>query len=193
MTVPADPRPAPLEQRCIGPSALFRSFGYIGLLGFGGVLPVATHELLERRRWLSAPEFTEILAVCQVLPGPNIVNFSVIFGMRCAGPMGALAAVTGLMGAPVLIVLALGMLYLEYADLPVVQDVVRPVAAAAAGLLCAVAARLFFPVRRRPVPLLIVALVVLAVAVLRLPLMWVLPLLAPFSIAMMAWRRGDDR
>ncbi|MFC7704201.1 chromate transporter [Plastorhodobacter daqingensis] len=188
MTAVPDPRDAaaPLDRRGIAAPALFRCFGVIGLLGFGGVLPVAMHELMERRRWLSAPEFTEILSLCQVLPGPNIVNFSVIFGMRCAGMAGALAAVTGLMGAPVVIVLALGALYAGFADLPVVQDVVRPVAAAAAGLVCAVAARLFFPVRRQWRALVIIAAVVLAVAVLRLPLIWVLPVLAPLGIALMA-------
>lgn len=182
--MPPPPLP-PLNRRGIAPGGLLRCFGSIGLLGFGGVLPVAMHELIKRRRWLSQDEFAELLAICQVLPGPNIVNFSVIFGMRAAGAVGAMAAVVGLMVAPIVIALLLGVLYLNAAEHPLMQQVMRPVAAAAAGLVCAVAFRLFLPVRRQPRALVVIAAVVLAVAILRLPLMIVLPIMAPLSIVLM--------
>ena len=64
----------------IGPSvslaALFAGFFRIGMIGFGGVLPWARRMLVEQRKWLTAQEFTDLLALCQFLPGPNVVNLA---------------------------------------------------------------------------------------------------------------------
>src|SRR5579863_2491216 len=107
----------PLERRAPGPGALFMAFLGVGLSGFGGVLPFARRMLVEKRAWLSGEAFNETLALCQTLPGPNIVNVSVVVGARFAGPAGALAAVTGLMAAPVAIVLVLASLYGRYGEM----------------------------------------------------------------------------
>lgn len=172
--------------------ALFRCFLVIGVTGFGGVLPVVIHELVERRRWLTAVEFTEILSVCQILPGPNIVNISVVFGMRVAGWVGSAVAMTGLLLLPIVIGLTLAGLYSGFADVPQVQGAMRAVAAAASGLVVAVAAKLFWPQRRNPIVHIIGGLVILAVIWLRLPLPIILGVLAPCSIAITAWRLHHD-
>ena len=65
------------------PRALFMAFNRLALQGFGGVIPVAQRELVERERWLSRQGFVELLSISQVLPGPNIVNLALIFGDRC--------------------------------------------------------------------------------------------------------------
>ena len=57
------------------PGEIFRVFTRLAMQGFGGVLPIAQRELVERERWLTREQFLELLAVAQVLPGPNVVNF----------------------------------------------------------------------------------------------------------------------
>jgi chromate transporter len=170
---------------------LFVAFLTVGLSGFGGVLPFARRMLVDDRAWLSEAGFNENLALCQTLPGPNIVNLSVVVGSRFAGPQGAVAAVTGLMAAPVAIVLVLASLYARFGSSGRAQALIAGLGAAAAGLVAATAAKMAWPlIRKRPVsttPFLI--LVFLAVGLLRLPLVWVLLALSPFSIAA-AWGRG---
>src|SRR5215813_2763695 len=77
---------------------LFVGFATIAACGFGGVLAWARRIVVQKRRWLSAEEFNEQLALCQILPGGNIVNFSIMFGYRAGGVLGALAALLGLIG-----------------------------------------------------------------------------------------------
>ncbi|MBV8576720.1 MAG: chromate transporter, partial [Acetobacteraceae bacterium] len=104
--------PDPLHHRphpTIG--ALFSGFFSTGISGFGGTLPWARRMLVEQRRWLTGPEFTDTLALCQFLPGPNVVNLSIAVGARFQGAAGALAAITGLLAAPVAIVIVLGVIY----------------------------------------------------------------------------------
>jgi chromate transporter len=79
---------------------IFLAFSGIAIIGFGGVLPWAQRMLVEQRRWMSRHEFTEALAIAQFLPGGNILNLSVAVGQRFRGPLGALAAVAGLLAAP---------------------------------------------------------------------------------------------
>jgi len=58
--------------------------------GFGGVLAWSRRIIVQERGWLTPEEFNEQLALCQVLPGGNILNFSIMYGSRCAGVPGAL-------------------------------------------------------------------------------------------------------
>ena len=180
----------PLAQRSILPVELLRCFLLVGATGFGGVLPVVFHEVVHRRHWLSQAEFTEIMAICQIIPGANVINFALVFGMRAAGWRGGAACVAGLLAAPLMIVMGLALLWSGYNDLPWVQDMVRAVAAAAAGLVSAMALRRLWPLRRKWLPLLIVASVLVAMVVLRLPLLAIILVMAPISFALVGWRRG---
>ena len=163
-------------------STLFVSFAAVGMLGFGGVLPFARRMIVERRRWLSAAEFTDLLALCQFLPGPNVVNLSVALGGRFRGPAGALAAASGLLGAPVAVVIVLGAVYGRYAAVPWVAHMLGGLAAAASGLVLATALRIAAPLRRRPVAIAVAVAALAGVAVLRLPLLLVLLVLAPAAM-----------
>jgi len=183
----------PLAQRGISLSDLLRCFGMIGALGFGGVLPVAIHELVYKRYWLSQDEFAEILSLCQVLPGPNIINLAVVFGTRVAGWRGGLICLVGLLGLPVAIVVILAGVYAGFSEVEMVRRAITMVAAAAAGIVCAISARLLWPLRRRPLALLTVALAVISIAVLRLPLFAVIATLAPLSIALTLWEYRNAR
>lgn len=167
---------------------LFWEFFTVGMLGFGGVLPLARRMIVERRRWLSPAEFTDLLALCQFLPGPNVVNLSVALGGRFRGPAGALAAVGGLLGGPMLAVIALGLLYDRFAGLPAVAHALDGLAAAASGLVLATALRIAAPLRQRPGGIVVAVAALLAVAVLRAPLPLVLLVLAPAG--MLLARKG---
>src|SRR5688572_4965425 len=146
--------------------------------------------LVEQRRWMSRHEFTEALAIAQFLPGGNILNLSVAVGQRFRGALGALAAVAGLLAAPVVIVTTLGVLYLRYGGVAAVHDALAGVAAGAAGLILSMAAKLAQPLFRRTalVPLAFALAALVGVAVLELPLLAVLAILAPLSVAYAWWR-----
>ena len=55
-------------------SDLLVTLTLLALQGFGGVLAVVQHELVERKRWLTREEFVEEWAVAQIMPGPNVIN-----------------------------------------------------------------------------------------------------------------------
>src|SRR5437762_712072 len=97
-------------------SELFLGFLAIALTGFGGVLPWARIVLVERRRWLSSEQFASDFSLAQFLPGPNILNLSILIGARFHGPLGAIVCVLGLVGAPVALMIVCGALYARYSD-----------------------------------------------------------------------------
>jgi chromate transporter len=173
-----------------GRSELFLGFLTVAMSGFGGVLPWARRVFVERRGWLSEREFAEALALCQFLPGPNIVNMGVIVGSRFHGVSGAVSAVAGLVGVPLLIMMACGALYSRYGDLESLRGILAGLAAGAAGLLVAMATKMAMPlIRERKAPALLFALAAFAaVGLLRLPLYWVVLVLAPISIGWSFWR-----
>ncbi len=119
------------------PGHLFITFTFIGLSGFGGVLPWARRTLVEQKKWLSAPEFNALLGVCQLVPGPNIVNLAVCVGQRFGGLRGAFAAVGGLMIAPMTVVILLALLYDHYGQFEQVQGMLRGISAVGVGLIAA--------------------------------------------------------
>jgi chromate transporter len=164
----------------------------LALHGFGGVLTWAQRILVEQKRWLRQDEFAEMLALAQVLPGPNICNLSLMIGDKFFGLRGAMAALAGMLSVPLVIALALAALYGEFAALPQVQGAMSAVGAVTSGLIMAMALKLAMGQSQQPMgkPL---ALVVglgafVAVGVLRWPLLWVLLALAPLSVAV-TWRR----
>jgi chromate transporter len=174
------------------PWELFRVFNRLALQGFGGVLPIAQRELVERERWLTREQFVELLSVAQVLPGPNVVNLSLMFGDRAFGWRGGLAALGGMLAAPLAIVLALTVLYTQYAQHPVVAGALRGMGAAAAGLILATGLKLLPALRRNalgmPAALAFAALTFVAIGLVRVPLFVVLAALGGVSCAW-AWAR----
>jgi chromate transporter len=147
--------------------------------------------LVEVRGWMSADEFNEAYALCQFLPGPNIVNLSVVFGSRIRGVTGALIALLGLIGPPMLIVIALAFLYAHFGELDAVRRALAGIAAAAAGLVLAIAAKMGEPLARSGsfVALAVAASTFVAIGVLRVPLLWAIAVLLPLSMALAWWAR----
>lgn len=169
-------------------SELFLGFAQVSVSSFGGALPWARRMIVEQRKWMSAEEFNETFSLSQFLPGPNLVNFSVVFGSRFGGALGAVVALAGLLGPPLIIVTGLAVLYAHYGDVAVLSRILGGIASAAAGLLIASVAKMAEPMFRKRwnfAPL--VAIVgFVCVALVRWPLPWVFVFLAPVSIAL-AW------
>jgi len=166
---------------------LFLGFLQVGISGFGGVLPFARRMLVEERRWLTPEEFNEVLSLGQFLPGPNIVNVSVIVGRRFHRVAGSVAASVGLMLMPLVILLTLATLYAQFVDLPIVQRATHGVSSAAAGLMLAVALKMGQPLRKRAWKVAIALAAFVAIGLFRFPLLWVLLVLGPLAYAL-AWR-----
>jgi len=171
---------------------LFFTFNRLALQGFGGVLAIAQQELVERKRWLTRQQFVELLALSQVLPGPNVVNLALMFGDRFFGLRGAIAALSGMLLLPLAIVLALTVAYAEFARVPVVSGALRGMGAVAAGLVIATAFKLMGTLRTNKLgPLLAAVFSILTfvlIALLRWPLIWVLAGLGSLAIAIAWWR-----
>jgi chromate transporter len=183
----------PLQPSRIAPKPfeLFIAFSLISVSGFGGVLYWSRRMMVDERKWMTAEEFNEAYALCNFLPGPNIVNFSVVFGRQVGGTAGALVALLGLLGPPFLLVTLLGLLYTYYGDIAALQRVLAGVAAAAAGLTISTGLKMAGPLfRQRPGLAHVVAIAAfLAVGLLRWPIYWVLGVLIPCGIALAWWTR----
>jgi chromate transporter len=179
---PAQPQP--------GLTELFMAFAIVSLSGFGGVLAWSRRMMVEERRWMTAEQFNEAYALCAFLPGPNIVNFSVVFGSRFRGPLGAVTALVGLLAPPMVLVIILGVIYAHYGDLPPLRRALTGVAAAAAGLIVATVAKMAQPLfRNRAVVGPLIALTTfLSIGVIHWPLPLVLAIILPLSIGV-AWVR----
>lgn len=179
----------PIAENAQSPTAteLFTGFFTLGLTGFGGVLPLARRMVVETRHWLTADEFTELLGLCQFLPGGNIINMSVAIGLKFRGVSGALAALLGLIAAPTVIVIALGVVYDQYHDNMYVEHAFAGLAAAAAGLLISMAVKIVKPLARKPDAIGIATLCFLAIAVFHFPLVLTMLVLSPVSI-FVTWR-----
>src|SRR6202048_2980904 len=165
--------------------ALFVAFAKISLAGFGGVLVWARRGIVDQHRWMTADEFNETYALCHFLPGPNVVNLSVVFGSRFRGIPGAIAAFAGLLGPPVVIVTILAALYARYGELDTLRRILAGVSCAAVGLLLSAVCRMMMPLikRRDLVGRVLLVAVFLAIRLLRLPLQAVLLVAIPLSLA----------
>ena len=166
---------------------LFAGFFMVGVCGFGGVLPWARRMIVDQRKWLTPIEFTEMLGLCQFLPGGNIMNVTIALGSRFRGIPGALACFLGLMTAPVAIVIMLGAIYDQYAGYAPVRRAFVALSAAAAAYLVANAWKIASPLWGRKLAMAIAACTVVAIAVLRLPMLVVMPVLAIGSTFVL-WR-----
>jgi chromate transporter len=155
-------------------------------------MPFAHRMIVEKLRWLDDVEFAEILSMAQILPGPNIVNVSVLVGRRFQGRRGALAAFAGLMLMPIVVVLTLAIVYSRFAEVDAVRHAFNGVAASASGLVLAMGVKMSRVLRGRMVPIATALVMFVAIGVLRVPLVLALAVLAPLSIYV-AWRTRAAR
>jgi chromate transporter len=174
-----NPKRDPIALACpVSNKDLFVTFTLLALQGFGGVLPVTQRVLCEEKRWLTREQFLELLAIGQVLPGPNVCNVALMVGDRFFGWRGAFAALAGMITAPLAIVLALTVLYANYAAYPAVAGALKGMGAVSAGMIIGTALKLAASLRGNPMGLPVCAALAgvafAAAALLRWPLVWVL-------------------
>ncbi|MFT4121785.1 chromate transporter [Bradyrhizobium sp.] len=164
--------------------ALFMAFARMSLAGFGGVLVFARRAIVDQHRWMTADEFNETFALCHFLPGPNIVNLSMVFGARLRGLAGGVAAFAGLLLPPTLIMTVLAVIYARFGDLDVLRRSLAGISCAAVGLLIAVVFRMMTPLFKRmdALAFILMLAVFIAIGVVRLPLQAVLLIAIPLSI-----------
>src|ERR1700674_1504399 len=150
--------------------ALFVAFAKMSLAGFGGVMVWARRGIVDQHRWMTADEFNETYALCHFLPGPNVVNLSVVFGSRFRGISGGIAAFAGLLGPPVVIVTILAALYARFGEIDALRRILAGVSCAAVGLLLSAVFRMMMPLikRRDLVGVALLAAVFVAIGLLRL-------------------------
>lgn len=170
--------------------ALFLTFSRISLSSFGGALFWSRRALVERQRWLTEREFVDLLALGQLLPGPNVLNLTVMVGYRFAGWTGAAVSVAGYLGWPCLVVIGMGVLYQHYGALPQVQQALAGMSIVAAGLLLATVIKLAMVLPRQWRPWLFGILAFGGVGIMRWPLLWVIAALAPCAV-FLAWKAKD--
>jgi chromate transporter len=183
----SNPEPAAGVAKKLRPAELFAGFFQAGILGFGGVLPIARRMLVEQRKWLSGSAFNDLFSLCQFMPGANIVNLTFAFGFRNGGLTGVAAALAGLFSAPIVIVLCLAALYTRYGGIPIVQHGLNGLAAAGAGLVLGTAMKIAAPACKGLRPIFIVGLTLVLVVLAHFSLPSTILIALPLSVAL-AWR-----
>jgi len=191
-TVAAPSAPSPSGSPPQKPTLLdlLVAFALISLCGFGGVLAWSRRMLVEERKWMTPEEFGNAYALCQFLPGPNVVNLSVVFGRRIRGPVGSAVALVGLIGPPFVIVSLSSFLYARFGGIAALQRMLMGVAAAAVGLVLGTCAKMALPLLddRFGIAPLIALATFATVGVLPWPIYASLAVLIPLGVAM-AWVR----
>lgn len=174
------------------PGELFVVFTTLALQGFGGVLAVAQRVLCEQKRWLTREQFIEILAIGQVLPGPNVCNIALMIGDRFFGLRGAFAALGGMIAIPLVIVLLVTAAYAHFSAVPAVAGALKGMGAVSAGLIAGTGLKLIGTLRSNvlgwPACAVFAVVVFVVVAVLRWPLIWVLFGMGTLTCATAWWR-----
>ena len=170
---------------------LFLAFAKMSLAGFGGVLYWARRGIVDQHRWMTADEFNETYALCHFLPGPNIVNLSMVFGSRIRGIAGGVAAFAGLLAPPTAIITILAALYARYGEIDALRRILAGVSCAAVGLLIATVLRMMTPQlkRRDVIGLVLLVAVLVAIGLARLPLQAVLLVAISTSLAVTVYMR----
>ncbi len=166
---------------------LYWGFLSIGARSFGGVLPWAHRVMVEEKRWLAPADFAEVVALCQFLPGPNIGNASVVLGRRWFGLRGSVAAFLGLMALPFIWVLVLAHVFSSFSSVAEIKSIVTGIGIAGAGLFVGTAFKLAKPLAKKPAALAVIAGCFLAVGLVRISILFVLPV--AFACALLAARR----
>lgn len=186
------PDSAQTAARPRNPADLFWSFTWLALQGFGGVVAVVQRELVEKKRWMTNEEFLEDWAVAQVMPGPNVVNLSIMIGDRHFGLRGAFAALAGMLSFPLAIALAVALVYAQWASHPAMAGALRGMGAVAAGLIGGMGLKLAAALRTHPLgPWLcaaIAGLTFVGMVWLRVPLYGLL-LVVGGAASVLTWRK----
>ena len=179
------PEPTPAVRPGVGLSQLLATFVRLGTMTFGGGVQSWIHrEVVERLRWIDNKSFLSGLTVAQILPGANPVNIALYVGLQLRGGVGAAVAVFGMVIPAFCTTLILGALYRGYGHLAVVHFVLAGMAAAGVGATLTMGIKVARRLPRNLVTALIAMAVFVFVGVLRWPMIPVVAVMVPLSIAL---------
>lgn len=150
---------------------LFIGFAIISLQGFGGVLPWVRRSVVDKHQWLDAAEFNTLLGLCQLMPGPNVVNLSVCIGYKLRGLSGAITCVLGLTVPPMILIIILANLYQAHSSLPAIGGVLAGVSAVGIGLIAATGIKMLKEVFKKPIMLITVGVIISGIAIFKLSML----------------------
>ena len=117
---------------------LFLSFLQIGMFSFGGgyaAMPLIQGQVVTGHKWLTMAEFTDLITISQMTPGPIAVNSATFVGIKIAGVPGAFVATLGCILPSCIIVTLIAKLYLKYRNMAVRPAVVALIGSAGIAIL----------------------------------------------------------
>ncbi|MEN8282017.1 chromate transporter [Acinetobacter gerneri] len=170
--------------------ALFMGFMKLGLMGFGGVLPLAHRLIVEDQKWLNTEQFTNLLGICQILPGGNIINVAAAIGYEFHGVKGAFCSVLGLIFAPTAIVILIYELYAQFQNIPSVKHMIEGLAAAAAGLLFATGLKMAKPIIKSYMTMTSIVLAFVFMIIFKIPLLLTLLILLAMNMLILGVKKS---
>lgn len=132
-------------------SELFWALSFLALQGFGGIFPIAHRVFVEERKWFTSKKFLEDWAVAQVLPGPNVVNLSVMIGARYFGFKGGLVAIAGIFGFPSIVLVLIAIFFDQFSSYPFVAGALKGMGAVSAGLIAGTSLKLAQGIKGHPI------------------------------------------
>jgi chromate transporter len=150
-------------------------------------------DFVENRRWISEQEFFSGLALAQAFPGVNVVNLSIWIGFRLRGGPGALVAALGMIVGPMLMAIAVVSLFDQLARFHVVAALIAGAATVAIGMSLSMGLRAARSLAMQVIPMLVIVAIILALAVLRWPLLPVLLGIVPISVGLSFWRLHAEK
>lgn len=156
--------------------ALLKGFSIITLQGFGGVLPWVRRSVVEQHKWISPEEFNTLLGLCQLMPGPNVINLGVCIGYKLRGAWGAIACVAGLIAPPMTLIIASAYIYKQYASLPAISGTLAGISAVGIGLIAATGLKMLKEVFKERMMLIVVIFLFTGIALLKLPMLLIVGL-----------------
>ncbi|MCX8514402.1 MAG: chromate transporter [Burkholderiales bacterium] len=168
--------------KTLSPATIFWEFTLLSVMGFGGVMPLAYHYIVERNKWLNDKEFVEILGVSQILPGGNIINLGVMLGWKFARLKGAIAAFLGLLLIPSFILFGCAFLYNRYSNNVIVNHAFIGMSAVAAGLILSTSIKLFMKQGNRIKAMIYISIIFTLLIIFHLHLSLILIILIPLTI-----------
>jgi len=179
---------APAPKASLG--RIFLEFLIIGGSSFGGVVPYLRGSLVVKLHWLDDVEFTEMLSICQSLPGLNATNMAILVGEKLRGGPGSAVAILGICLPGAVLMYCVGIFYHAHGDHAWTTAALKGVAAAAVGLLLATVVQLGRKSLGRHIDLLFVVLTVIAVNRLHIAVPWVLIGVGAMAIVWHRPRKG---
>lgn len=171
--------------------SLASGFAKMSICSFGGGLTAWAEQIAVReRKWMSEDEFLHALAICQILPGPNMIKLAVYIGASFRGFMGAIFALFGLLALPMVIVMTVGILCIKAGSSPVVNAVLAGLGACAAGMAFSLGIKFATKNMKDWIFILFGVISFITIGLLRWPMFAVIVVLSPIAILAYCMKSG---